>query len=40
MKHEIKRDYYLEQLIKRKNNGLIMSVSLTAWQIKGIAMYM
>lgn len=27
MEHEIKRDYYLEQLIKRKNNGLIKIVT-------------
>ena len=27
MEHEIKRDYYLEQLIKRKNNGLIRIVT-------------
>ena len=27
MDYEIKRDYYLEQLIKRKNNGLIKVVT-------------
>ena len=27
MEHEIKRDYYLEQLIKRKNNSLIKIVT-------------
>ena len=27
MGHEIKRDYYLEQLIKRKDNGLIKIVT-------------
>ena len=27
MEHEINRDHYLEQLIKRKNNGLIKIVT-------------
>ena len=27
MEKEIKRDYYLDQLIKRKNNGLIKIVT-------------
>lgn len=27
MENEIKRDYYLDQLIKRKNNGLIKIVT-------------
>ncbi len=27
MEIEIKRDYYLEQLVKRKNNGLIKVVT-------------
>ena len=27
MEKEIKRDYYLDQLIKRKNNGLVKIVT-------------